>query len=36
MTCKHNNVEYAGTYSLVGNYVCKDCNVEIDPVEIGI
>ena len=33
MTCKDDNVEFAGTYSLVGKYVCKDCNVEIDPVE---
>jgi hypothetical protein len=41
MTCKHDNVEFMGIYRRVGNYVCwvrtivccKDCNVEIDPVE---
>lgn len=41
MTCKHDNVEFMGIYNRVGNYVCwvrtivccKDCNVEIDPVE---
>ena len=33
MTCKHDNVEFNGMYSLVGNYLCKDCNIEIDPVE---
>ena len=33
MTCKHDNVFFNGYYSLVGNYVCKDCNIEIDPVE---
>ena len=33
MTCKHDNVVFVGMYSLVGNYVCKDCNIEIDPVE---
>jgi len=33
MTCKHDNVVFNGMYSLVGNYLCKDCNVEIDPVE---
>ncbi len=33
MTCKHDNVVFMGMHSLVGNYVCKDCNIEIDPVE---
>ena len=33
MTCKHDNVVFNGMYSLVGNYLCKDCNIEIDPVE---
>ncbi len=33
MTCKHDNVVFNGMYSLVGNYLCKDCKVEIDPVE---
>jgi hypothetical protein len=33
MTCEHDNVVFIGIYSLVGNYVCKDCNAEIDPVE---
>ena len=33
MTCKHHNVVFNGIYSLLGNYLCKDCNIEIDPVE---
>ena len=35
MTCKHDNVVFMGMYSLVGNYLCKDCNIEIDPVEFA-
>jgi hypothetical protein len=33
MICKHDNVVFNGMYSLVGNYLCKDCDIEIDPVE---
>lgn len=31
--CEHNRVTFVGLYSLVGNYVCDDCEAIIDPVE---
>jgi len=32
-SCQHNNVQFIGKFSLVGNYHCNDCGEEIDPVE---
>lgn len=33
MTCKHEDVVFLGTYSLIGDYVCQDCGERFDPVE---
>jgi len=33
MTCKHDNYQFKGLYSLVGKYHCLDCGAEIEPVE---
>ena len=32
-SCQHNNVQFIGQFSLVGNYECRDCGEAIDPVE---
>jgi hypothetical protein len=29
--CQHNNVQFLGTYSLIGSYYCTDCGEIIDP-----
>jgi hypothetical protein len=33
MTCPHDNMVFDGTYSLKGNYRCKDCGEIITPKE---
>jgi hypothetical protein len=33
MTCKHDDVVFIGMNSLIGNYVCQVCHIEICPIE---
>lgn len=33
MKCNHDNIDFIGFASLIGNYRCKDCGKIIDPVE---
>lgn len=35
MGCQHENAVFDGQSSLVGNYVCPDCQAVIDPVEFA-
>lgn len=30
--CKHNDVQFYGMYSMVGDYHCVDCGYKIDPI----
>ena len=30
--CKHNRVEWVGYFSMLGDYVCRNCGLTIDPV----
>lgn len=34
--CQHNNVNFIGQFSMIGNYICSDCKVKIDPVVFAI
>ncbi len=31
--CTHENVQFIGLYSMIGNYHCEDCGAIIEPVE---
>lgn len=33
MECKHKTVTFWGQFSMVGNYICDDCGVKINPVD---
>ena len=33
MNCNHESVTFIGKFSMVGNYHCDKCGLEIDPVE---
>ena len=31
ISCFHDNVEFIGLYSLIGNYFCKNCKEKLEP-----